>query len=398
MSLDDVVVAAEAPTVSPARVRANQRNAQLSTGPKTPRGKARSRENGLKHGLSGAGIVMPPEMREEVDRLIARYTEQFQPATNRERDLIEERALGLMRTRVAWNTETFFGLNWSDRAQCPNMWDADRRADAEDLGARLAKRPGVVVARLEGTLHGARWLRERWLYLDETVDQNGTWDESQRLLAARLLGVPEEFLERDPMKMSTWTAAEMKETSRNQIERLETIETDELIDDDESRRQMGVAGMGHYDSPAFLRLSRYYYQAHRQFERADQELERIRKRREQGKGPSKPAYDPVVDDDAEPTTPKEQLAEAKDRAKWKPRPAPESAPPLRIMAPYAPPTPGPVVEVPKSPKPVAAPVPPASATPKTNPEPTRDVARAREAAEKRAKRRSERKSRKRNRA
>ncbi|MFZ0964798.1 MAG: hypothetical protein WAO35_28405 [Terriglobia bacterium] len=37
-------------TVSPARIAANRRNAQKSTGPRTARGKAQSRMNGLREG------------------------------------------------------------------------------------------------------------------------------------------------------------------------------------------------------------------------------------------------------------------------------------------------------------------------------------------------------------
>ena len=44
-------------TCSPARLAANRQNALLSTGPKTPEGKARSRANGLKHGLCASVVV-----------------------------------------------------------------------------------------------------------------------------------------------------------------------------------------------------------------------------------------------------------------------------------------------------------------------------------------------------
>jgi hypothetical protein len=40
----------KSPTITPARIEANRRNAQKSTGPRTARGKAQSRMNGLKSG------------------------------------------------------------------------------------------------------------------------------------------------------------------------------------------------------------------------------------------------------------------------------------------------------------------------------------------------------------
>src|SRR5262249_27508139 len=160
--IDDAVVVAPCATSTPtvtvtaseARVRANRENAQKSTGPTSEEGKAQSRTNGLKHGLSGAGVVMPEAMRIEVDRLIDQYTRDYRPTNERERDLVRQRALGLMRSRVAWNAETIFALNWAERAGSPTTWESDRKAEAAEMGARLERRPGVVVARLEGSLQG----------------------------------------------------------------------------------------------------------------------------------------------------------------------------------------------------------------------------------------------------
>ena len=50
-----------------AQIRANQANARLG-GPKTEAGKARSRANSYKHGLTGAGVVLPIEESAEVER------------------------------------------------------------------------------------------------------------------------------------------------------------------------------------------------------------------------------------------------------------------------------------------------------------------------------------------
>jgi hypothetical protein len=53
---------------SEARIRANQANAQKSTGPRTTEGKEISRANSLKHGMTGAGVVMVEAEAIEVRR------------------------------------------------------------------------------------------------------------------------------------------------------------------------------------------------------------------------------------------------------------------------------------------------------------------------------------------
>ncbi len=59
---------------SPARVQANRRNAQLSTGPKTVEGKANSRMNAFQHGMAGAGDLLAPG---EDAALVAERTAAF---------------------------------------------------------------------------------------------------------------------------------------------------------------------------------------------------------------------------------------------------------------------------------------------------------------------------------
>src|SRR5215470_3200783 len=55
-------------TTSPLRIAANRRNAQKSTGPRTPEGKDRSSRNARKHGLS-APVGADPSLVRAIDEL-----------------------------------------------------------------------------------------------------------------------------------------------------------------------------------------------------------------------------------------------------------------------------------------------------------------------------------------
>jgi hypothetical protein len=64
---------------TPARVEANRRNAQLSTGPRTSEGKAASRLNALRHGLRARDPLLPGERVEEYEALLAELHRELQP-------------------------------------------------------------------------------------------------------------------------------------------------------------------------------------------------------------------------------------------------------------------------------------------------------------------------------
>ena len=67
------------------RREVNRTNSQKSTGPRTAAGKARSKLNGLKHGLRAATLVLPGEDPEALEHRFDAWTDELDPRTDLER-------------------------------------------------------------------------------------------------------------------------------------------------------------------------------------------------------------------------------------------------------------------------------------------------------------------------
>lgn len=87
------------------QLAANHKNAQRSTGPKTPEGKAKSKFNGLKHGLTAATVVLPYEDQIAYHELRAQILEDFTPADAMEWMLVDQLASAWWRTIRARKVE-----------------------------------------------------------------------------------------------------------------------------------------------------------------------------------------------------------------------------------------------------------------------------------------------------
>lgn len=72
------------------QIRANQRNAQKSSGPKTPKGKAVARLNATKHGLLSQEVLLPGEDEAALKELGERLREELQPVGEMENLLVEQ--------------------------------------------------------------------------------------------------------------------------------------------------------------------------------------------------------------------------------------------------------------------------------------------------------------------
>ena len=84
-------------TCSPEKLAANRANALKSSGPRTDEGKAISRTNSLKHGLTGHGVVLPGEDAAAIDRRFESYVSELNPRGEHGRDLARRAAFLMTR-------------------------------------------------------------------------------------------------------------------------------------------------------------------------------------------------------------------------------------------------------------------------------------------------------------
>ena len=92
-------------TMSPAQLTANRRNAQKSTGPQTPAGRAVSKMNALKHGILSKEAVVRGRCIKEDDREFAalnqRLWEDLNPVGLLEEMLVDQIVTAHWRRRRA---------------------------------------------------------------------------------------------------------------------------------------------------------------------------------------------------------------------------------------------------------------------------------------------------------
>lgn len=91
--------------VSKKQIAANRRNARKSTGPRTPKGKASSRLNAFRHGLTAAQAVLPDESEDEFEVFHASLVAELAPSSVFEAELVDDIVHSLWRLRRARRIE-----------------------------------------------------------------------------------------------------------------------------------------------------------------------------------------------------------------------------------------------------------------------------------------------------
>ncbi len=174
---------------SEARVRANRENARRSTGPKTPEGKARSRCNALKHGLTGQGVALPTEDKAEIERRFASLQKDLRPSNELSEELVRRAAFLSVRIRRCEKHETSETARRIRHAIA--RFDDERLAAVEAQGARLYEEPATTVRRLQATPEGIDWLLNEWSILrsDLNHEDRNRWTTNHRSRFDALLGL-----------------------------------------------------------------------------------------------------------------------------------------------------------------------------------------------------------------
>ncbi len=117
------------------QIAANRRNSKLSTGPKTPEGKATVSRNRLTHGLCARETVLPKEDHAEFSALVASLEDCLHPENELDQILIEQLASAHWRMRRINRMETGLLISRVEKAreydEVPDEGPEPERTDEE---------------------------------------------------------------------------------------------------------------------------------------------------------------------------------------------------------------------------------------------------------------------------
>jgi len=245
-------------TISSARLKANRRNARKSTGPKSDEGKARARLNAWVHGLRAAVDNSTPEELEQINRRKGEWSSAFPACSSYERWMVHQLVTFSVRIDRCQDKQRDQHEKDKHRAD-PDWWEAERVAEVEELGKRLASDPAAVAARLRTSRQGIDWLLDRWKLLEAAIENGHDWEETQFDHCLDLLGAPVETRPIDRAALEAMTEDDRHEMIQAEIAELETLRNGLADLFDEADRLLALQGRG--DDSAELRRYRRYEEA-----------------------------------------------------------------------------------------------------------------------------------------
>jgi hypothetical protein len=141
------------------QIAANRLNAQQSTGPKTPEGRAAVRLNGVKHGLNAKTLVLKGESESDFNALVEAYQADHAPATATEEALVVQLVMATWRLRRLYHAEAgFYTYKMGDTAdsrKARGLDDDSHRGLVADRSNQTLDMFHRQEVRLERTFHKA---------------------------------------------------------------------------------------------------------------------------------------------------------------------------------------------------------------------------------------------------
>ncbi len=186
------------------RAESNRLNAQKSTGPRTEAGKAKSRYNALKHGMTAESSLLPGEDAAEFEARRWRLHDDLSPRNGLEAMALDKIALhdwlAIRAERAARNgVPTDSGTNRSKKTRPkenePSSWasacsmsSTKSQPLSPESGPGGPAHPARLVLKLEKSIPGCDWLIGRFRQLESRVHAPGLWTENDGFELVRLLG------------------------------------------------------------------------------------------------------------------------------------------------------------------------------------------------------------------
>ena len=235
---------------TPAQINANRLNAARSTGPKSVEGKGAARRNALKHGLTGAGVVIAGEDEHEVAVRASALEAQLVPDGDVLGVLmVRQVAISSIRIERAFRNETALAAERMRRAEV--VFDDERLVLVQAILGDMSIDPVTVRRRLVAAPEGIDAMIVRLRALREQTDTSRivSWDVPEGNEMDQLLGKkpglvplsrvemltrgvaydhwvgidPAEFEGMDFATRLHWAVAEVKGIIDTEIKNLETI-------------------------------------------------------------------------------------------------------------------------------------------------------------------------------
>jgi hypothetical protein len=155
------------------QIEANRLNAQKSTGPRSPAGKAAVRFNALKSGIDAQSQVIPGEDPAALALLAAEYYDRYQPATPEVRALVDalvtaewlQRRFRTLEAQL-WQYNIQGLYHPTEGLEVPHVYERD-----SDVFARLQRRIDAADRTFHRTLAALQKIESRAPQPDDPIDR-----------------------------------------------------------------------------------------------------------------------------------------------------------------------------------------------------------------------------------